>query len=392
MIKYLRRRLFWKFFISYFLLILLSMLVLMVVIRVLLPSVFDSHLVSMTALFSRHGMGSGGQMMGGRGRTGEDASILFVDLFSIFNLIIFEAVLFAVLPSLVVALLISVVMSRQFVKPLQQMALAADRIAEGDYQQRLPIHEASPEAHDELTRLAVRFNRMTTRLEQIDNMRETLISDVAHELRTPLTVIKGAVEGLMDGVLDPDANTYEVIYRQADRLNRLVDDLQELNHIEMDILDLNLKPVNLYAFLHKMVETMQINFIKKGVALNLQISSQTLDVIADEDRLEQIMINLLSNSLRYTPAGGEVAVSAKNVSNHIQVSVKDTGIGIPEKHLPLVFSRFYRVDGSRSRQAGGSGIGLTIVRKLVEAQGGKIWAESAGPDKGAVFSFTLPKA
>jgi two-component system, OmpR family, sensor histidine kinase BaeS len=392
MINLFRKRLFWKFFFSYFVMILLSMMVLFVIIRILLPGVFNSHLVSMADLFSRHGMEHGVQSTGGRGRMMMTGSVFYMDLFRIFNQIIFESILLSVLPSIVIALGVSAMVSQQFVRPLRQMTLAADRIADGNYQERLPMDATSPEALDELGQLAVRFNRMTTRLEQIEDIRQKLIGDVAHELRTPLTVIKGAMEGLMDGVLVPDVASYEMIYRQADRLERLVQDLQELNHIEMGILDLNLIPVNINTFLENIIQTMQINFSKKGVKLDLQLPEKSLDVMADEDRLEQILINLLSNALCFTPKGEKVWVSADVDSGNVKISVRDSGIGIPKDHLPFVFSRFYRVDGSRSRQAGGSGIGLTIVKKLVEAQGGKVFAESDGPGEGSVFLFTLPQA
>lgn len=390
--RFIKKHLFWKFFFSYFAVVMLSMLVLGVVIRVLSPSVFTAQIGRMANLFTRFGLESGGgQMMRGRGGSMMGGSTLYIDLFSIFNQIIFESVLYALIPSFVVALAVSAFMSRRFVNPLQQMTLAADRIAEGDYQERLPIEETKPESQDELARLAVRFNRMAIRLEQIEDIRQKLIGDVAHELRTPLTVIKGAMEGLIDGVLTPDNASFEMIYRQADRLDRLVNDLQELNHIETGILELHPKPVNIIPLLESVHRTMEINFAKKGVELSLDLSNRDLSIIADEDRFEQIMINLLGNALRYTPGGGEVSVTVQEQPDAVQVSVRDTGIGIPEEHLPFVFSRFYRVDDSRSRQAGGSGIGLTIAKKLVEAQGGKIWAESDGEGQGSVFHFTLPK-
>jgi histidine kinase len=391
MISFFRRRLFWKFFFSYFTLVVLSMLVMGVVVRVLLPGLFNNHLVTMATLLSQYGVSEGGHMMGGRGMMMQ-GSVLFTDLFGIFNQIILDAVLYAFLPSMIVALLVSVGMSRQFVYPLQQMIEAADRIAEGNYQERLPVGKAPPEVHDELERLAVRFNRMTNRLEQIEEMRQKLIGDVAHELRTPLTVIKGSIEGLMDGVLEPDKTTLERIYRQADRLDRLVNDLQELNRIEDGILALNPKSVNLNKFLADIIHTMQINFTKEMVELQLDLPEEAINIRVDEDRLQQIMMNLLSNALRYTPAGGQVRVAVRKDAQSAEVSVADTGIGIPEEHLPHVFERLYRVEDSRSRRDGGSGIGLTIVKKLIEAQSGLIWAESAGEGEGAVFRFTLPLA
>jgi two-component system, OmpR family, sensor histidine kinase BaeS len=388
---YFKKRLFWKFFFSYFALVLISIIVLGIVLRILLPGVFDSHLASMTRLFSRHGMEEAGHMgMGGHGIRMMGWSTLFTDLFAIFNRIIFEATLYAILPSVLIALVLSVVMSRQLVRPLQQMTYAADRIAAGHYTERLPEDAIPLEAQDELGQLAVRFNRMTEQLEQVEDMRQKLVGDVAHELRTPLTVIKGSLEGLMDGVMPPDEHTYERIFRQVARMDRLVNDLQELNRIEEGIIELKIKPVDAVKLLTNLVETMQMNYSAKNVALNLHISKVPVMMKADEDRVEQVMINLLSNALQATPAGGQVFVQIEKTGELARISVADTGIGIAPEHLEKVFSRFYRVDESRSRQAGGSGIGLTVTKKLVEAMKGRIWAESAGHDQGTVFTFTLP--
>lgn len=393
MMRYFNKRLFWKFFFSYFVLVLVSIIVLGILIRILLPGVFNSHLLSMTRLFSRYGMEEAGHMgMGGHGIRMMGWSVLFTDLFAIFNRIIFEAILYAILPSVLIALVLSAVMSRQFVKPLQQMTHVADRIADGHYDERLPQREEPLEAQDELGQLAARFNRMTAQLEQVEDMRQKLVGDVAHELRTPLTVIKGSLDGLMDGVLAPDAATYERIYRQVARMDRLVDDLQELNRIEEGIIELRIKPVDVGQVLTNLIQTLDVNYSAKNVDLNLQAPEMALMVLADEDRFEQVMINLLSNALQSTSEGGQVLVQAENTGNAARISVADTGIGIAPEHLEKVFSRFYRVDDSRSRQAGGSGIGLTVAKKLVEAMGGRIWAESAGPDQGAVFTFTLPLA
>jgi two-component system, OmpR family, sensor histidine kinase BaeS len=391
--RFLKNRLFWKFFFSYFILILISIIVLMVLIRILLPGIFDSYLGSMTRLFSRYGMEEGGHMgAGGRGLRMMGWSVLFTDLFGIFNQIILEAALFALLPSVVIALGVSAVMSHQFVKPLRQMAHVADRIADGHYEERLPEGEHQLESQDELERLAARFNRMTSQLEQVEDMRQKLIGDVAHELRTPLTVIKGSLEGLMDGVLPPDASTYERIYRQVDRLDRLVNELQELNRIEEGVLELHIGAVDLQVFFTNLIQTMQMNFSTKNVALNLALPNGPLMALVDQDRLDQVMFNLLNNALRSTPGGGRVLVKGEKLESVIRISVEDTGVGIAPEHLEKVFARFYRVDDARSRQAGGSGIGLTVAKKLVEAMDGRIWAESAGLDQGAAFRFTLPVA
>jgi histidine kinase len=393
MMRYFKQRLFWKFFFSYFILILVSLLILGVVIRIMLPGVFDSYLGSLTGLFSRHGIDEAGHMgSGGRGVRMMGWSVLYLELFEIFNSIIYDAAIYAVLPAVLIALILSAVMSRQFVRPLQQMTRAADRIAAGHYEERLPVGETPLDAQDELDQLAVRFNRMTAQLEQVEDMRQKLIGDVAHELRTPLTVIKGSLDGLMDGVLSPDETTLERIYRQVDRMDRLVNDLQELNRIEEGIVQLNIKPVDISQHLMNLIHTMEVNYVAKNVALNLQTLGSALFVLADEDRVEQVMINLLSNALRSTPDGGEVLVQVEKVGATARISVADTGVGIAPEHLDKVFSRFYRVDHSRSRQAGGSGIGLTVAKKLVEVMNGRIWAESPGEGQGATFRFTLPLA
>lgn len=391
---FFKKRLFWKFFFSYFVLVLVTILVMAFVIRILLPGIFGSHMASMNRLFMRHGLEDAGHMsgMGAMGGRMMGWSGFFTDLFAIFNQIIFDAILYAILPSALIALVLSVVMSQRFVRPLQQMTQAADRIAQGHYEERLPEGALTAESQDELGQLAVRFNRMTAELEQVEDMRQKLIGDVAHELRTPLTVIKGSLDGLMDGVLTPDATTYERIYRQVDRMGRMVDDLQELNRIEEGMIELKIVPVEARQLLTTLVHTLSVNYSAKNVDLNLALPDTPLPVWVDEDRFEQVMINLLSNALQFTPSGGQVRVGAQQVGDMAQISVTDTGAGIEPEHLEKVFARFYRVDDSRSRQAGGSGIGLTVAKKLVEAMGGQIWAESAGLGQGSVFTFTLPLA
>jgi len=388
MIKYFRQRLFWKFFFSYLALAMLTMIVMGVVIRILLPGLFDNHINRMMILFSQEGIANDGFMMGDMPMM--DDLRLVQDLFAIFNQIVLNAFLYAFLPASFVALVVSILMSRKFVKPLQEMEVVTDRIAEGQFDERLPIKESSIEYQDELEHLCIRINKMASRLEQVEDMRKKLIGDIAHELRTPLTVIKGAMEGFVDGVLTPDSATFERIYRQADRLERLVDDLQELNYLEMGTFELDFKVVNLEKFVGDLKQTMRIKFNNKGVDFTLDLPNEKLVVKADEDRLEQIMLNLLDNALRYTPIGGKVQIIVKKEGEWVKISVKDTGVGITKEHLPYVFDRFYRVDEARARQDGGSGIGLTIAKRLVEAHNGQIWVESDGRDEGACFSFTLP--
>jgi histidine kinase len=388
MLSFIRKHLFWKFFLSYFSLVLIGMLVMGVIIRVALPGLFSNQTMAMSNVLSQYGVSEAGHMMGGRGMMG--GSLLYTDLYDIFNKILLEAFLYAFFPSLLVALVLSVMMSRRFVRPLQQMGLVADRIAGGDYDERLPLDESALDAQDELQHLGSRFNHMASQLEQVQEQRQKWLSDVAHELRTPLTVIKGSMEGLMDGVLEPDVETLERVYRQADRLERLVNDLQELNRIEEGVLELNPRPVNLNRALTDVIQTMRINYLNREVALEGQIPSEEIMVLVDEDRLQQVMMNLLGNALRYTSSGGRVTVALRLQEPFAEVRVIDDGAGIPAEHLPHVFDRFYRVAESRSRQEGGSGLGLAIVKRLIEAQGGQVWVDSPGLGRGTTFGFTLP--
>jgi histidine kinase len=232
---------------------------------------------------------------------------------------------------------------------------------------------------------------MAAQLEQMEATRRELIGDVAHELRTPLASIKGSMEGLIDGVLPAEAPTFQQIYREADRLQHLVADLQELSRVEAGAFELNLRRVAVADLVQATLARLGRQFEEKGVALESDIPAGLPPVRADEDRAGQVLLNLVGNALQYTPAGGRVWVSARRQGTEVHIQVSDTGIGIPPEHLPLVFTRFYRVDKSRARAGGGSGIGLTIARHLVEAHGGRIWAESPGPGQGSTFTFTLPQ-
>jgi histidine kinase len=199
------------------------------------------------------------------------------------------------------------------------------------------------------------------------------------------------MEGLLDGVLSANDETYQQIYLEADRLNRLVDDLQELSRVEARSYQLEIRPVDISSLVQTVTKRLAPDAESKHISLGLEQIPHVPPVYADEDRVIQILTNLTNNALKYTPEGGKINISIKRLNDEILISVHDTGIGISAEHLPHIFDRFYRVDKSRSRQnGGGSGIGLTIARALVEAQGGRIWVESAGDGQGSTFNFTLP--
>jgi histidine kinase len=231
---------------------------------------------------------------------------------------------------------------------------------------------------------------MAAKLEQVETMRRQLIGDISHELRTPLTAIKGSMEGLIDGVLPANEETFHGIYREADRLQRLVSDLQELSRVEAGAFELHLQPIDVIDLVEATVKRLELQFEDKGVFLESDVPIDLPPIRADHDRISQVMLNLVGNALQYTPSGGRVRITAIRHQDEIYISIIDTGIGIPPEHLEHIFTRFYRIDKSRSRVGGGSGIGLTIAKHLVEAHGGRIWVESPGPGKGSTFTFTLP--
>ncbi|MEZ0395900.1 MAG: ATP-binding protein [Anaerolineales bacterium] len=367
------RRLSLRLFLSYLAVIAVTLLVLALVVQVSLPGVYGRHM----------GVMQGGAPGMGIGR-GAGGAMLYESFRASFA----EALTWAGLVALGVALLVSWLISRRLSAPIQAMTAASQRISEGNYAERVP-----PGGLDEIGTLAESFNRMAGKLAQTEALRRQLIGDVAHELRTPLTAIKGSLEGLADGVLPANAETFAQLGEEADRLSRLVDDLQELSRVEAGAYRLDLAPVSMQAVVEMARRRLARSFEAKGVALKVEVPAAEAVVQADADRIGQVLTNLLGNALQYTPAGGQVTVRLEAESAQARLSVTDTGIGIPPEHLPHIFDRFYRVDKSRSRRAGGgAGIGLTIARHLVEAHGGRIWAESEGEGRGSRFTFTLPLA
>lgn len=369
---YLRSHLGAKLFLSYLAIIVVGVVVLILASQFILPTSFNRHMA---------GMGNG-MMMGEAGNSA--MSQLFVDFRASFN----EALMYAVLAAMGIAVLLSLLFSRRVISPVQAMSLATQRIANGRYEERVQVN-----GEDELAQLAVRFNQMAEKLDQVESMRRRLIGDVSHELRTPLTAIKGSMEGLMDGILPANDETFQQIHAEVDRLNRLVDDLQELSRVEARAYQLDIRRIDVSSLAQTVAKRLATRFESKHILLELELTPDLPPVLADEDRAIQILTNLTGNALQYTPEGGRVTISAKQISDEVQITVRDTGIGIPPEHISHIFDRFYRVDKSRSRHAGGgSGIGLTIASALVEAHGGRIWVESAGEGNGSTFTFTLASA
>jgi histidine kinase len=372
--KYIRERLGAKLFLSNLLVILIGVIILAITIQITIPAAFNRHLGMMAT--DGMGMGMMGQGQGqGFGRT----------LFESFRASMFQSLGYALTASVLAALLVSWFLSRRIVAPVRTLTDASQRIADGHYAERVNV-----DGTDEIAQLAARFNQMAMQLEQIETMRRQLIGDVTHELRTPLTSIKGYMEGLVDGVLPSTPETFNQIHREADRLSRLVDDLQELSRVEAKAYSLDVRSIAVSNLVQTTVKRLSPQATAKRITLRSNLPSDLPPVQADEDRITQVLVNLVANAIQYTPEEGDVTISAARQADEIHISVKDSGIGIPPEFLANLFTRFYRVDKSRSRNAGGgSGIGLTIARHLVEAHGGQIWAESKGDGQGSIFTFSL---
>ena len=313
------------------------------------------------------------------------------------------------------AVSLGLLLSRGITSPLRRLTLAADHVASGDFSQRVEVN-----SRDELASLAEAFNTMAASLAKTEEQRRRLFSDIAHELKTPISVIQGNVEAIMDGVVDPTPERMASLRDETLLLSRLVTDLRDLSLAEAGQLKLHPEPTDLQELLKTAAAGMQPQAEERRVQLETHLEGGLPLVLADRDRVGQVLRNLVANALRYTPTGGRVELSAVShqssaISHHpsvagrkwnsepstqnleprtgasslVVVTVMDTGAGIPADDLPHIFERFYRVDRSRTRISGGTGLGLAVVKQLVESQGGRVWAESE-VGKGTTFHFTLP--
>ena len=275
-------------------------------------------------------------------------------------------------------------LSRRTLAPLQRLGATARRLGRGDLSQR--AETAGP---SEIRQMAHSFNAMASELEEAERHRRNLTADIAHELRTPLSNIQGYLEVIKDGLIQPAPETIGTIHSQALHLSRLVEDLRLLAQVEAGGLELQLSKARIGELLQSSIEAVRPRAEAKEVALSLSTDPALPEVDLDPTRVAQVVGNLLENAITHTPQGGRVMVSAHVAADAVEVAVADTGPGIAPEDLPRLFDRFYRVDPSRSRNTGGSGLGLTIARRLVEAHGGSIEAESA-VGQGSRFTFRLP--
>ena len=367
----------WKLFAAFASVIAVGVATLWLAVGFTAPGFFEQQMAGM--------MQSSGDMMGGSGGMGTPA--MDAALAVAFRDAVTQALLVATAAAALAAAAASLLVTGRIVAPLRRLASASRRLADGHYAERVPVP-----SNDELGDLARSFNAMADALEATERRRRELIGDVAHELRTPIATLEGYLEGLLDGVVEPGAPTWARLHGEAGRLRRLVDDLQELSRAEARQIPLVLLPTDPVEIARVAVDRLSASFAEKGLELRSDVPARLPRVKADLDRAIQVLSNLLSNALRYTPVPGHVELSVKPVGGAVEFSVCDSGVGIAAEDLSHLFERFYRVDKSRSRALGGSGIGLTIAKALAEGMGGQIRAASAGPGQGSTFTFALPIA
>ena len=294
----------------------------------------------------------------------------------------------ALLVALVVALAVSVYATRRITRPVAALAAAASEVAAGRYDVQVP----APALGGEFDSLTTSFAAMAERLQAVEATRRRLLADLAHEMRTPVATLDAYLEGVEDGVATLDADTIGMLRGQTRRLARLADDISAVSRAEEHQLGLQRTVVAPLRLVQSAVDAAADRFAAAGVELTVEAAQEAPEVSVDPDRFGQVLGNLLDNALRHTPSGGRVTVTVTAPGGQVLFDVADTGEGITAAHLPHVFERFYRVDSARDRSHGGSGIGLAIVKAVVEAHGGAVSADSAGLGAGATFRVRLPAA
>jgi histidine kinase len=351
-----------RLLLSHLAIVVISIAVLVVAGRQLGSAFVDDHLRSMGQMMSGMGAGNAGRL-----EEGIDAA---------FN----RALLWAALLGAVAALAAAGYGAARLLRPLDEVRRVARRLASGSYGERV----AAPR-EEELAALAGDVNALAEALEETEQRRLRLISEVAHELRTPVATLKGYLEGLLDGVFQPDPETLAASIHEARRLERLAEDLSALSRAEEGRVELRLGPADLAELATEVAGRLRPQFEDQQVELTAE-PGPTLPVTVDRDRITQVLTNLIGNALSYTPTGGRVTVNATRSGDTAQVTVTDTGRGLTAEQTHLVFDRFYRAD----RSTRGTGIGLTIARSLARLHGGDVTASSPGPDQGSTFLLTVP--
>ncbi|HET9589581.1 MAG TPA: ATP-binding protein [Anaerolineales bacterium] len=295
---------------------------------------------------------------------GDAREVVFIDRIN-------RTLLYGALVGAVIALLLGVFLSRTLTRPIRELTQATHAVSEGDLSQQVPVR-----SDDELGELAQAFNKMSSELSRSINARKQMTADIAHELRTPLSLILGHAEAVHDGVLPPTRENFEIIREEATRLEHLVNDLRTLSLADAGELSISLQAIQPEQLLQEVASLYQVQTQRKDITLDVDIPAPLPAIEVDPGRMTQVLTNILDNALRHTPEGGTIILSAREVSDRIELAVQDSGPGLKAEDLERIFERFYRADASRQREDGGSGLGLAIAKSIVQAHGGQVSAES----------------
>ena len=286
----------------------------------------------------------------------------------------------------ILTIVIGMLLSQRLINPLAEVIAASRAVTSGNLAARVKV-----QGPDDLRVLSDSFNQMASSLDKNDKEQRNLIADIAHELRTPLAIIQGKLEGIVDGIYPSDDAHIQPILQETVHLERLITDLDMLAQAESNQLKFTLLAVNLDDLAKKAVDNFEAEASEKKITVQVHSDETIPDVLGDPQRISQVINNLLSNAIRYIPAGGKVNIQTRRLDDGVELTVVDNGPGIPEEELPHIFDRFWRSEKSRSRASGGAGLGLAIARQFIEIQGGRIWANNQ-PEGGLEVGFVLPAA
>lgn len=283
-----------------------------------------------------------------------------------------------------IGLVISYFLSGNITRPLRQLSRAAEKIRQGDLKQVVPV-----ETKDEVGQLATVFNQMSAELAATESNRQELLANIAHELKTPLAILQGHLESMLDGVEEPEPDKLFSMQEEVMRLTRLVGDLRDLSLAQVHKLELHPQTLDVSEKVRRAADMLEPLLEEKHLQFKRQLAEDLPSLQLDPDRLNQILYNLITNAIRYTTPGTTITLQTEKTPRGVRLVVADEGPGIAPEDLPHVFEQFYRGDKSRNRASGGSGIGLSLAKSFVEAQGGSIRAENR-PTGGAAFIIDFP--
>jgi signal transduction histidine kinase len=317
----------------------------------------------------------------------ENAIIMHSPLYEITNTIqeVHKIIWVTMTISFVISAVVIFFLSKKLSQPLQSMDQAAQKLALGDFSQRVDVY-----TEDEIGRVTQTFNNMAEQLEKMEENRRSFISAVAHELRSPLTLIKGFVQGIVDGTVETDDQSkyLQIILKETTRLGKLISNLLDVQRMEAKAYPIHPEHFDIHELIRRTLLKYEEEIERRKIEMHLDLKQDTLTVLADRDGIEQVLSNLIENAMKFVDEGGAIGIGVQEKGNKVWIAIKDNGIGISKEEQPLIWNKFYKVDKARNRNKEGTGLGLHITKQIVERHGEQIQVESE-LGKGTVFRFSL---